>query len=79
MTADEINGQWFVTQSGKPIAGPFRDNGQAWRWIDQHSENGHLMPNTERMRGICTMGSMAIMVPRWLSVRHTRRSSLMTH
>ena len=38
MTADEINGQWFVTQSAKPIAGPFRDNGQAWRWIDQHSE-----------------------------------------
>jgi hypothetical protein len=38
MTADEINGQWFVMQNDKPIAGPFRDNGQAWRWIDQHSE-----------------------------------------
>jgi hypothetical protein len=38
MTANEINGQWFVTLDGKPIAGLFRDNGQAWRWIDQHGE-----------------------------------------
>jgi hypothetical protein len=38
MTADEINGQWFVVRNDKPIAGPFQDNGQAWRWIDQHNE-----------------------------------------
>jgi len=38
VTADQIDGQWFVLRNGKPIAGPFRDNGQAWRWIDQHGE-----------------------------------------
>jgi hypothetical protein len=56
MTADEINGQWFVVRNSKPIAGPFQDNGQAWRWIDQHSEERAF--DAEHRR-ICNVGCVS--------------------
>lgn len=35
MTPTQINGEWFVMSGAEQIAGPFRSNGDAWRWIDR--------------------------------------------
>jgi hypothetical protein len=38
MTAIESNGKWFVVDAlpGSILAGPFKTNADAWRWIDRH-------------------------------------------
>jgi hypothetical protein len=32
----ERNGNWYVLDTGKPVAGP-SSNGAAWKWIDWHT------------------------------------------
>jgi hypothetical protein len=38
MTVIEIDGKWFVVQdvlAGDVLAGPFKTNTEAWRWVDR--------------------------------------------
>ncbi|MEY9780344.1 hypothetical protein ABIA23_001746 [Sinorhizobium fredii] len=36
MTPTRIEDEWFVCRGSERLAGPFKTNGEAWRWIDRH-------------------------------------------
>jgi hypothetical protein len=38
VTVDQADAGWFVSEDGRPIAGPFKTNADAWRVADRHDE-----------------------------------------
>lgn len=47
MTPKEVNGEWFVMAGQNQLAGPFKSNGEAWRWIDR--QNGEPVSQSEKV------------------------------
>jgi hypothetical protein len=37
MTPKQIGDEWFVMHDREQLAGPFKTNGEAWRWIDRRT------------------------------------------
>lgn len=46
MTPALIGEEWFVTCGAERIAGPFKTNGEAWRWIDR--QEGEPVSRSEK-------------------------------
>ncbi|OQP86028.1 hypothetical protein BTR14_13170 [Rhizobium rhizosphaerae] len=45
MTPKQVNSEWFVVSGSQQLAGPFKSNGEAWRWIDR--QEGELVSKAE--------------------------------
>ncbi len=46
MTPTRIGDEWFVTSAGEQLAGPFKTNSDAWRWMDRYA--GEPIPKAEQ-------------------------------